>query len=526
MLGKIVDEKQKNWDVHVAYVMTAYNATVHSALGFTLNRLVFGREMRYPNELMYLGVEDKSMDEKSYSDFVEDQKRNFPDVFDRARESLGFNAERSKKRYDMRVRPNVYVVGDWVYYFCPRHRVGRSPKWQNFYSGPYLIVEILGMVNVRIQQTAKASAMVVHVGKIMVCRGETPASWMGEIEERLIDRIERGAFISLFDETIGDGDAEIINDIENNMEEENRRNRPGRNAPMPARYIQRIYAIENMNNVDVCYRDDFQEVEGFGADEVLSKGDDVKSVKGDADERDQIEVAGRMFRAAKLQLPLAGELGVPIGKMWGALRGMWIEAIHRVYGIDREQKVPMEPLPGKKFGGGPGPIGKPKGGSRDKKDGEVEATERDGKAQGSARDERGSAGKRGGGDCYRHGLFLGDMLPGQMLRMKRGMGGMAALAAVIPVESDEDDADLADDVYAFIRRTPLPWTQARMMQVALAEFRGVDRDTLRATIAGVLTGMRKTAQQILIAIIGNGTPHRGGQAATIYLDTDTVEIYI
>jgi len=54
MLGKIVDEKQKDWDKHVAYVMTAYNATVHSATGFTPNRLVFGREMRYPNELMYV----------------------------------------------------------------------------------------------------------------------------------------------------------------------------------------------------------------------------------------------------------------------------------------------------------------------------------------------------------------------------------------------------------------------------------------------------------------------------------------
>jgi len=135
----------------------------------------------------------------------------------------------------------------------------------------------------------------------------------------------------------------------------------------------------------------------------------------------------------------------------------------------------------------------------------VEATERDGEAQRSARDERGSAGKREGGDCYRHGPFLGDKLPGQTLGMKRGMGRMAAMAAVIPVESDEDDADLADDVYAIIHRTPLPCTKIRMMQVASAEFKGVDRDTLRATIAGVLTGMRKTAQQILMASIRNST---------------------
>jgi len=48
-----------------------------------------------------------------------------------------------------------------------------------------------------------------------------------------------------------------------------------------------------------------------------------------------------MFRAAKLQLPLAGELWMPSGKMWGALRGMWMKAIPRVYGIDREQKGPV-----------------------------------------------------------------------------------------------------------------------------------------------------------------------------------------
>jgi len=78
---------------------------------------------------MYVGVEDKTVDDKNYSNFVQDQRKKIREGFDRARESLGVNADRSKKRYDMRVR----------LYFCPRHRVGRSPKWQNFYSGPYFI---------------------------------------------------------------------------------------------------------------------------------------------------------------------------------------------------------------------------------------------------------------------------------------------------------------------------------------------------------------------------------------------------
>jgi len=96
--------------------------------------------------LLYVEVEDKNLDAGSYSEFVEGQKDAFRSTFALARKSLGFCAENRKKRYDMRIRPSIYKVGAWMYYFCPRHRVGRSPKWQNFYSGPFLIVEVLGAV--------------------------------------------------------------------------------------------------------------------------------------------------------------------------------------------------------------------------------------------------------------------------------------------------------------------------------------------------------------------------------------------
>jgi len=168
--------------------------------------------------------------------------------------------------------------------------------------------------------------MVVHVDKIKLCKGETPESWIGRAEERLIDRIERGAFITLFDDSGRTRDADKINDIENNVNEEQKRMRPKRNAPMPARYIQRIYAITNCDNIDICCRDDFQEVMGFGADEVHPEGEDVESGDGDAEEVDQVELAGRAIMAARLQLPVLGEVGMSIGKTRGALRGMWMEA--------------------------------------------------------------------------------------------------------------------------------------------------------------------------------------------------------
>jgi len=78
---------------------------------------LYGRELRFPNELMYVEVKDKNLDAGSYSDFVEGQRDAFRTSFVLAMESLGFCAENPKKRYYMRVRLAIYKVGNWVYYF-------------------------------------------------------------------------------------------------------------------------------------------------------------------------------------------------------------------------------------------------------------------------------------------------------------------------------------------------------------------------------------------------------------------------
>jgi len=313
---------------------------------------------------------------------------------------------------------------------------------------------MIGMVNVIIQKTAKASAMVVHVDKIKMCKGKIP---------------ERGAFIDLFDDNGSARDAEIVNDIENNVEEEERKARPKRNAPMPARYVQQIYDVENYDVVECC-RDNFQEVESFGVDEARPRADDIES--GDGEEVDQVEVAGRAFVATHLHLQTPGETGWTIGQTIGALRGMGMNMVPRFREENLQETDADTTAPGMGFGCGPGPVGKPKGGSvKDKSEDKADVDKAGGQGPRLVRNDRAYPGKKGGGECYRHITFLGDMLPGQTFRMKRGMGGVTALTAAMTAESNENDANLADDVYSFIRRTPLFWTQARIMQVAPPEFR-------------------------------------------------------
>jgi len=105
VLGKIVSENQRNSDSHVAYVLAVYNVTEHSATRYTPNIMVYGREMRFPYELMYTDVGDEEAITTSSVEFVAERQMLFRKAFTLARETLRIAAERSKKRYDMQVRP-------------------------------------------------------------------------------------------------------------------------------------------------------------------------------------------------------------------------------------------------------------------------------------------------------------------------------------------------------------------------------------------------------------------------------------
>jgi len=120
-----------------------------------------------------------------------------------------------------------------VYYFCPRHRVGRSPKWQRFYSGPYLITDVLGPVNLRLQKSVKANKMVVHVDKVKHCTGTTPVSWLGVDNYNVVPvNLEPDVLTNLFGGVDRSGGASSTDDTNTTVIE-----RPRRNAGVPARFL-------------------------------------------------------------------------------------------------------------------------------------------------------------------------------------------------------------------------------------------------------------------------------------------------
>jgi len=85
-----------------------------------------------------------------------------------------------KKRYDLCVHKKVFAPGEWVWYFHPRRRVGLSPKWQKWYTGPFLIVKQLGPVNYQLQRSKRSVPFTAHVDKLKACLHNCPQSWLPE----------------------------------------------------------------------------------------------------------------------------------------------------------------------------------------------------------------------------------------------------------------------------------------------------------------------------------------------------------
>lgn len=52
-LSTYVQENQRDWDLHLPYILMAYRSTEHKATNFSPNMLMLGREATTPLDVMY-----------------------------------------------------------------------------------------------------------------------------------------------------------------------------------------------------------------------------------------------------------------------------------------------------------------------------------------------------------------------------------------------------------------------------------------------------------------------------------------
>jgi len=173
MIGRVVTDNQREWYEILPYIMAAYRSSIHDSTGHSPNFLMFGREVRAPVDVV-LGT-PPSDDPVTPDAYADELYQRLVTAYQFVQEQLGLAASRSKRHYDLRVRPVTFSEGQWVWIYHPRRYVGRSPKWQRWYTGPYLVEKAFNGVLYRVRRNPKAKPMVVHVDKMKACL-EQPAA--------------------------------------------------------------------------------------------------------------------------------------------------------------------------------------------------------------------------------------------------------------------------------------------------------------------------------------------------------------
>ena len=161
ILAKLVDEDRSNWDDFLPYIICAYNSTPHASTGLTPNRMMLGRELNLPVDLVF-GYEfpDERPCPIEYVEWVRDALSL---AHEKARKELGRAAERQAKYYNRLSGDPVYKVGDWVLlYYYPL----ASKKLALKFLGPFKVTRKVNEVSYEIQAHGTGKTKVVNVNHL------------------------------------------------------------------------------------------------------------------------------------------------------------------------------------------------------------------------------------------------------------------------------------------------------------------------------------------------------------------------
>lgn len=161
MLKAYVDVTRTDWDDHIPYLLMAYRSSVHDSTGFTPNRLMLGREIALPSDIMY-GKPPNSVEHACYHEFVHWFDRASTDCFAFARENLAKTAIRQKRNFDTGVTPLSFECGDKVWFFYPPKKRKLSPGW----IGPFEIELKFSEFLYRIRNIETGKYRVTHVDNL------------------------------------------------------------------------------------------------------------------------------------------------------------------------------------------------------------------------------------------------------------------------------------------------------------------------------------------------------------------------
>lgn len=165
MLSNYVRKDGTDWDKWLPLALMAYNATPHSATGYTPNYLVFGREIPKPSPFRT----EPDFAKIDQEDYIGGLSERLQEAYREAREESQRCWSANAKQYNKRAREANFSMGQWVYLHCPAVPAGQAKKFYRPWKGPFRIMKVPSPLNAEIELD-RGLRKVVHFNRLKPCK--------------------------------------------------------------------------------------------------------------------------------------------------------------------------------------------------------------------------------------------------------------------------------------------------------------------------------------------------------------------
>jgi hypothetical protein len=177
MLTMYCQNKQRSWDEYLPQVMMAYRSAMHSTTHYSPNKMLFGREIMLPLEVMVGHPEQENKQNKSYCEYIQHLGEIMEEVHELARKYTKRNVLYQKKQYDLHAKKVQYFPGQLVWLYDHTRKKGICQKLKSKWRGPYLITKKIDDLTYLVKKTANGMPKAYHVDSFMPYKGTVVPKW-------------------------------------------------------------------------------------------------------------------------------------------------------------------------------------------------------------------------------------------------------------------------------------------------------------------------------------------------------------
>ena len=181
-----VDGHQRNWDLHLAQIAGALRSSVNRSTGFTPNKMMLGREVNQPVDLLFPVT---SSPEVSTNEHVAKLQESLRMAHDIARKHLKTSQEIMKRDHDLKVLIRAYNEGDLVYVLDTATIKGQSKKLGPPWKGPGIIVNKFTSYLYRVK--LKNAVFTANHDRLKICRDRKLPGWLGKFKENFREILQK-----------------------------------------------------------------------------------------------------------------------------------------------------------------------------------------------------------------------------------------------------------------------------------------------------------------------------------------------